>query len=1028
MLQAVFLVFFFFTDTREGGAQTPGERKRVVYDNFLDIPGVTEEEAEAIERLRRNRASFAFGMLRTTELFVRPDGSLDGFSVLFCDWLSRLFGIPFKPAIYEWDDMLNKLASGEVDFTSTLTSTPERLKIYWMTTPIAERSIKYMVLASGKSLLEIAESRPVRYAFLEGTTTYGQVKQVLEGALEVSYAENYDKVYQKLKNGEIDAFIDEGTFEAAFDAYDDVVVKDLLPPVYSPVSLSTRNPELAPVISVVQKALDSGISSHLAELYSRGYKNYIRGKFFAKLTPEETEYIRAHGEGGAPVRVAARHDGYPAAFYNEKEKSWQGCALDILSEIGNLSGLRFIPVHQNILSQTEMERMLKTGGISLVCEFTETGGSEDLIICSDLPYMTDRYTLISRSDTRDFTINDVLDAKVGLVRDSAYAGFFGQWFPEHADTVEYADVWEALDDLERGEIDLFMGTGNQLLRLTRYMEKPNFKANITFGKTYGSFFGVNRNETVLRSILNKSLRLLDVEFTANRWRSRVFGYEWVLARARIPWLIGVLILMEFIMLLFMILSFKTRQIGKKLELTVSERTKDLEIQTEAARVASEAKSRFLARMSHEMRTPMNVIIGMGELALREDISPPSVAAYVSGIGQAGRSLLSIINDVLDFSKIESGLLQLEDAPYEMASVLNDVINVTRARAAEQRLLFLADVNPEIPSVLRGDAARLRQILMNLLGNAVKYTREGFVRLTADADDAGTDAVTLRFVISDSGIGIKPEDMDNLFNDFVRLEMERNRGIEGTGLGLSITKSLCRAMGGSISVTSVYGKGSEFSVTLPQVCEARGAIASVDGREKLRVLLYHKRVQYAESVARTLESLGVAYRGVADQDEFTRELRTGGWSHVFASADEVLETLEESSPPAKTVLLMDIGEVFPASKALGLMMPVWTVPVANVLNGRAVSPLEKPARVRFTAPRARILIVDDLVTNLHVASGLLSPYRLKADTCTSGAEAIELVQRQEYDMVLMDHMMPEMDGVEAVKRIRALGGERFERLP
>ncbi|MDR1471615.1 MAG: transporter substrate-binding domain-containing protein, partial [Synergistaceae bacterium] len=342
LLQAVFLGFLFFADAREGEAQTSGERKRVVYDNFLDIPGVTEEEAEAIDRLRRSRASFAFGVALNTECFVRRDGSLDGFSVLLCDWLSRLFGIPFKPAIYDWDDLLDKLASGEVDFTGDLTSTPERLKTYWMTTPIAKRSIKYMRLSGGREPAEIAKSRPVRYAFLEGTTTYGQVKQVLEGALEVSYTENYDKVYQKLKNGEIDAFIDEGTFEAAFDAYDDVVVKDLLPPVYSPVSLSTRNPELAPVISVVQKALDSGIFSHLAELYSRGYKNYIRGKFFAKLTPEETEYIRAHGEGGAPVRVAARHDSYPAVFYNEKEKSWQGCALDILSEIESLSGLRFV--------------------------------------------------------------------------------------------------------------------------------------------------------------------------------------------------------------------------------------------------------------------------------------------------------------------------------------------------------------------------------------------------------------------------------------------------------------------------------------------------------------------------------------------------------------------------------------------------------------------------------------------------------------------------------------------------------------
>ncbi|MDR1471121.1 MAG: response regulator [Synergistaceae bacterium] len=334
-----------------------------------------------------------------------------------------------------------------------------------------------------------------------------------------------------------------------------------------------------------------------------------------------------------------------------------------------------------------------------------------------------------------------------------------------------------------------------------------------------------------------------------------------------------------------------------------------------------AKSRFLARMSHEIRSPMNAIIGMSELAARE-YGHPECRGYIAEIRRAGTNLLSIINDILDFSKIEADSLQIASAPYEMSQVLNDVLNIIQIRLAEKPIELITDFDADIPAAMTGDEARIRQILLNLLSNAVKYTKEGFIKFSALSLRMSTDTVKLTFIVEDSGIGIKEEDLPKLFGEFVRLGAD-HMSIEGTGLGLAIARSLCRQMGGDISVSSVYGKGSLFTAVINQ--------RRIDGR-----------------------TLGV---------------------------------LGKNGCPA-----------------------LYT-------NG-----------VKFTAPGVRILVVDDIETNLAVAAGLMSPYKFQIDTCLGGNEAILLARENRFDFILMDHMMPEMDGMEATAAIRATPGEYFKTVP
>jgi CheY-like chemotaxis protein/nitrogen-specific signal transduction histidine kinase len=341
-----------------------------------------------------------------------------------------------------------------------------------------------------------------------------------------------------------------------------------------------------------------------------------------------------------------------------------------------------------------------------------------------------------------------------------------------------------------------------------------------------------------------------------------------------------------------------------------------------AETANRSKSSFLARMSHEIRTPMNAIIGLSELARRE-YGKPKAIEYISGIKNAGAGLLAIINDILDFSQIESGNLLIHPAPYQTASLLNDALTIIRIRMSEKSLKLIVDTSPDIPEILIGDAGRIRQILLNLLSNAVKYTDNGFIKFSASGERVSENTIRLTFIVEDSGIGIKSEDLPKLFGEFMRVDETRNINIEGAGLGLAITRSLCRAMGGDITARSEYGKGSAFTATLAQ---------TVDDWKPM-----------------------------------------GELSEISMNHDDKQYTT-------------------------------------------------------FIAPEAEVLVVDDFHSNLLVAEGLLVPYGMRVFTSLSGLEAVNLVRTRSFDLVLMDHMMPEMDGVEATRAIRAISGRRFRAMP
>ena len=446
-----------------------------------------------------------------------------------------------------------------------------------------------------------------------------------------------------------------------------------------------------------------------------------------------------------------------------------------------------------------------------------------------------------------------------------------------------------------------------------------------------------------------------------------------------------------------------------------------------ANAASKAKSNFLAKMSHEIRTPMNAIIGMAELALREN-EPAVIKEHILTVKQAGVNLLSIVNDILDFSKIERGKVEINEAEYSVSSLVNDVVNIIRMRAIDSQIQFAVNIDSSIPGTLFGDETRIRQALLNTLNNAVKYTEKGHVSFTLLKEDTDENSINLIMKVTDSGRGIKQDDIGKLFDDFTQFDVEKNRGKEGVGLGLAITNNIVNAMGGKINVQSEYGQGSTFTISIPQKYNARENLAVIENPNEKRVLLYERRQIYADSIVFSLGNLGVDYCVVENDSELYEKMKTQAGDFLFISFflyAKNKEAISKFKDSIKIIALTEFGEAIPESGMNVLAMPVYSVTIAGILNGASKSfsySDNNEYTVKFTTPDARALIVDDIITNLKVAKGLLQPYDMQTDLCKSGIDALKAIQSKGYDVVFMDHKMPDMDGVETVQRIRQMGNE------
>lgn len=747
-------------------------------------------------------------------------------------------------------------------------------------------------------------------------------------------------------------------------------------------------------------------------------------------TDDELAFIAEH----PIINIGVDPDFQPFEFI-DSDGVYKGIAKDYIDIIERRTGLKFVVAKDLTWSQAYEKAVERELDVLPSISFTKE--RERYFLFSHSYYQFQRIIVMAETNETVKDYKDLFGKTVAVQRNSSHHSLLKS-YPE-INLSFYASPDEALLAVSNGTEDYFVGN----LATNNYIMKKNGITNLSYvtfdaGEENTLHFAIRQDWPELQSILNKVLDSIteEEELTIyNKWIDVEYRNDYQ-QLFRVIMIVGGLILIIASVSIFWISRLKS-EIKKRIQTE-----KDLKIAKAEAESANAVKSNFIARMSHEIRTPLNAITGLGYLMLNTELTTQQ-KEHMEKLNNATDTMMSIVNDILDISKIEAGKLDIEEAPFELDEVIANTLNVIAFRAEEKQLNLTLTKNPKLPNYFLGDKVRLGQILLNLTNNAIKFTEAGDIALDFDLTGYEDKIYHLKITISDTGIGIKASHLDKLFKPFTQEDASITRRYGGTGLGLSITKNLVELMGGSIAVESTVGEGTSFIVSLKLKLDEVKENEVKKGFEyikDIRTLVLNSDMNSLSLIISYLKSFSITAQFTSSENQFKQLINQPQqlekmFDLLIVYEDDIndempvfIESIRNTNNTVPKVIWVchpshhscreDAYEdvtclqiPFLPSMLYGCISKLFKF---RVLASQSEVPAVDLRREKLTG---RVLVVEDNMTNQMIAKELLSPLGLSIDQAYNGQEAIDMVNAQKYDLLLMDLHMPVMNGLEATTIIR-----------